>query len=173
MLATALSLGGPCAIRYPRGRGPGTALLEGPLEPLPVGKAQVLSRGRDVTLVGLGSMVTTALEVAELLEAEGLSVGVVNARFAKPLDTAFFHQLAAECRLVVTLEENVVQGGFGQAVRSLVEEVQEPAKVLNLGLPDQFITHGSRSELLAEVQLDPGSVAQAVLKRLGESGEPS
>jgi 1-deoxy-D-xylulose-5-phosphate synthase len=171
MLATALKLDSPVAIRYPRGRGPGQPVVEGRIEPLEIGKAEVLRGRGQVAIVALGSMVETALAAADQLETMGIGTRVINARFAKPVDEDLYRELAGKVDLMVTLEENVLSGGFGQAVRSTVAEVGRCAEVLTLGIPDRFVTHGSKSELLAEIGLDADSVAKSVAEAVRRIGE--
>jgi 1-deoxy-D-xylulose-5-phosphate synthase len=101
----------------------------------------------------------------------GIGTRVINARFAKPVDEDLYRELAAKVDLMVTLEENVLSGGFGQAVRSTVAEVGRCAEVLTLGIPDRFVTHGSKSELLAEIGLDADSVAKSVAEAVRRIGE--
>lgn len=165
MLKTAVEMDRPAAIRYPRRTGLGVSLAE-PISSLEVGKAEVLRRGNDVLMVAIGTMVKTAEEAAELLEKEGILATVVNARFAKPLDEKQITSLAQEHPLLVTLEENAVAGGFGQAVlRTVVSKgVLTPAIVL--GINDEFVEHGSTEILLEKLGLDAEGVAEAVASRL-------
>lgn len=160
MLATALALDGPAALRYPRGAGPQRGLDE-PLEPLGIGKAEVLREGRDVAILALGSMVPAALEAADMLAGEGLAAAVVNARFAKPLDAELICDLARSCGGLVTVEENTAVGGFGGGVVELVAERGLRVPVRVLGLPDSFVAHGDRQRLLSECGLDAAGIAQA------------
>ncbi|MCX7598081.1 MAG: 1-deoxy-D-xylulose-5-phosphate synthase [Armatimonadetes bacterium] len=160
MLATALALDGPAAIRYPRGAGPQRGLVE-PVEPLEVGRAQVLREGGDVAILALGAMVPAALEAADTLAAEGIEATVANARFAKPLDAELLCELADRCSGIVTVEENAAAGGFGSGVMELLAArgFQVPVRVL--GLPDSFVPHGDRQQLLRECGLDAAGIAQA------------
>lgn len=167
MLATALSLDGPAAIRYPRGAGPQQGLDE-PLGPLEIGKAEVLREGQDVAILALGTMVQPALEAAEILTAEGIAATVVNARFAKPLDAELICDLARRCGALVTVEENAAAGGFGSGVVELVAEQRAAIPLRVLGLPDSFVPHGDRQRLLAECGLDATGIAQAC-RELAES----
>jgi 1-deoxy-D-xylulose-5-phosphate synthase len=120
MLKTALNLPGPSVIRYPRGAGTGVA-LDTSTHLLPIGKGDVLRDGDDVTLLGIGYGVSVALEAAELLAKQGVSAGVVNARYAKPLDRDFLLEVSRRAPLLVTVEENTLVGGFGDAVREALE----------------------------------------------------
>lgn len=170
MLATAISLGQPAAIRYPRGNGYGVP-LDQKLAPLPVGKAEVLQEGPDGALLALGSMVVPALEAAALLEEQhGIRLSVVNARFVKPLDAAVVLELAGKYGTLVTLEENALQGGFGTAVLELLEEHGlSGIRVLRLGYPDSYIPQGEQHELRAMLGLDPAGISVSVRSFLSGS----
>jgi len=167
MLATAIELGAPAAIRYPRGNGYGVP-LDQTLTPLPVGKAELLREGSDGVLLALGSMVVPALEAATMLEEQhAIRLTVVNARFVKPLDSALFLELAAKCGILVTLEENALQGGFGTAVLELLEEHDlSGTRVLRLGYPDSYIPQGEQHELRAILGLDPAGISVSVRRFL-------
>jgi 1-deoxy-D-xylulose-5-phosphate synthase len=157
MLATALVLDGPAALRYPRGlAAPFAPLAE--IEPMAVGRGVVLQEGADVALVGIGTGVGLARDAAELLAAEGTPPTVVDARFVKPLDTELLLRLAVGHRRIVTIEENVLAGGFGSAV---LEALGSGVDVVRLGLPDAFVPHGDRGRVLADVGLTAQSVAAA------------
>ena len=170
MLATAIALGQPAAIRYPRGNGYGVP-LDQTLHPLPVGKAEVLRKGNDGALLALGSMVFPALEAAAMLEEQhGMRLTVVNARFVKPLDAALILELAGEFGTLVTLEENALQGGFGTAVLELLEERGlSGTRVLRLGYPDSYIPQGEQHELRAMLGLDPAGISASVRSFLSPS----
>ncbi len=160
MLATALELPGPSAIRFPRGAGPGVSAPEVP-EPLEVGEAEVLTEGGDLLILALGAPVTRALEATEHLAEEGLSATVVNARFAKPLDAELICHLAARTRRVVTIEENALSGGFGSAVVELLaDRGLNGVSVHRLGLPDRFVAQGDTEALLTECGLDVASIIE-------------
>jgi len=161
MLATALSLDGPAALRYPRGlAAPFTRLEE--IEPLEVGAGVVLQEGADVALVGIGTGVGIAREAAQLMAAEGAAPTVVDARFVKPLDTGLLQRLAAAHRRLVTVEENTLTGGFGSAV---LEAVGSGVDVVRVGLPDAFVPQGERTRVLADVGLTAQAVAHAARAR--------
>lgn len=167
MVWTGLELGAPAAIRYPRGEGAGLPTDEA--RALPIGKAEVLRPGDAVAVLALGTMVEPALAAAGLLAGQGIEACVVNARFVKPLDGELICQLANETGLVVTVEENTVAGGFGSGVAELLDESGIRAPVLRLGLPDRFIGHGPREQLLADVGLEPSAMAEQIA-RLVASG---
>jgi len=163
MLATAIALGGPATIRYPRGNGYGVP-LEQNLHPLPIGQAEILRDGADGVVLALGSMVYPAMAAASQLEKEsGIRLTVVNARFVKPLDSSLILQLARKYKALVTLEENVLQGGFGTAVLELLEEQGlNDTRVLRLGYPDSYIPQGEQHELRAMLGLDQSGIAASV-----------
>ena len=152
MLYTGFQLNQPAAVRYPRCQGPGVA-LEREMRALPVGKAEIRRRGRELALLAFGGMVGVAEAVAKRLGAT-----VVNMRFVKPLDEAMVVQMAAEHRWLVTLEENVVAGGAGGAVNECLAARGIEVPVRHIGLPDRFVEQGERAELLAECGLDAGGV---------------
>jgi 1-deoxy-D-xylulose-5-phosphate synthase len=163
MLHTALELGtGPAAIRYPRGEAVGVALPTAP-ERIPVGTGEILREGERVALLGYGTGVQQALGAAELLADRGLDVTVADARFAKPLDTGLIAQLAAEHDLLVTLEEGVLQGGFGTAVwEELSDGPLAATRILRIGLPDRYVTHGAPKLLHEEVGFTPERIAERI-----------
>jgi 1-deoxy-D-xylulose-5-phosphate synthase len=156
MLYTGFLLDGPAAVRYPRGTGPGVA-VERELEALPIGKAQVRRRGKGIAFLAFGPMVAPATVVAEQLDAT-----LVNMRFVKPLDEETVLSLAEEHDLLVTVEENAVQGGAGSAVNECLLAHDRPCSVLNLGLPDRFIEQGSRGDMLRDAGLGPDGILAAL-----------
>jgi 1-deoxy-D-xylulose-5-phosphate synthase len=160
MLYTGFLHDGPAAVRYPRGKGPGTEVQE-EMQALPIGRGECLRQGREVALLCFGAPLAAAREVAETLDAT-----LVNMRFVKPLDEELVLKMAAEHRLLVTVEDNVVAGGAGSAVNECLAAHGRSAEVLNLGLPDGFLEHGSREELLAEAGLDAAGIQAAVETRL-------
>ncbi|MBA3865288.1 MAG: 1-deoxy-D-xylulose-5-phosphate synthase [Solirubrobacterales bacterium] len=167
MLHTAIAHEGPAALRYPRGAGEGVEL---PAEPelIPIGRGEILAEGERVALLGYGYGVTVAQEAAAILAEHGLQVTVADARFAKPIDGELAVDLAREHELVVTIEENVLPGGFGSAVLEHLEDAfadgpGERARVLRVGLPDRYVTHGKPELLRAEAGLTGQSVADRVL----------
>ncbi|HVQ58387.1 MAG TPA: transketolase C-terminal domain-containing protein, partial [Solirubrobacterales bacterium] len=167
MLHTAVAHDGPAALRYPRGAGEGVELPAKP-ELIPIGRGEVLAQGERVALLGYGYGVAVALEAAAILADHGLRVTVADARFAKPLDGELTERLARDHELVVTIEENVLPGGFGSAVLehledAFAEDPAERARVLRIGLPDRYVTHGKPALLRAEVGLTGESVAERVL----------
>ena len=163
MLQTAYEHPGPAMVRYPRGVGPGVA-VEKELKTLPIGRGEYRRRGRRIALLAFGSMLAPALEAAGRLDAS-----VANMRFVKPLDESLVLELAGGHELLVTLEENVVQGGAGSAVNEFLARVQQPVRVLNLGLPDHFIEHATTAEQLQEAGLDAAGIVAAVTETLADT----
>ncbi len=170
MLHTALEIPESCAVRYPRGAACGVPYretLESP-ELLDTGKAEVLSTGSDAAILAVGSTVYPALKASEILSAEGISCGVVNARFVKPFDQEVVARLTKTVPLLV-VEENVAAGGLGEAVRSFAAGVSGHREVATLSLPDAFVQHGSQSELRKLAGLDAESIAGGVRCLLKET----
>jgi 1-deoxy-D-xylulose-5-phosphate synthase len=161
MMYTAMLQDGPSAIRYPRGTGPGVAVKKIPVA-LEVGKAEVLRDGRDVAIFALGTMVADAEKLAKLLEREGQSVAVINARFAKPVDDACVAKYALKCGLIVTMEDHVLAGGFGSAVLESLNMQEIDVPVIRVGWPDEFIEHGKVESLREKY----GLTAEAALERV-------
>jgi 1-deoxy-D-xylulose-5-phosphate synthase len=171
MLHTAvLHEDGPIALRYPRGEAEGVPLPDRP-RAIEIGRGELLREGERVALLGYGYGVSLALGAAELLaEEHGLSATVADARFAKPLDAGLMERLTADHDLLVTVEENVLAGGFGSAVLEQLAEREQAggARVVRLGLPDRFVTHGKPALLREEVGLTPEAVAARVAEAVLE-----
>ncbi len=165
MLYTAIKHQGPVAVRYPRGAGVGVS-LDWELEELPIGKAEVLRKGEDLLILAVGNMVYPALEAASLLEEQGLSAAVVNARFVKPLDEELIVEMARRIGRVLTVEENTLHGGFGSAVLETLAAQGVLVPVKRLGLPDIFIEHGAPQILRAKYGLSPEGIYQKALELL-------
>lgn len=168
MLFTMVEHHGPVAMRYPRGNGIGISLDRDP-QLLEIGKAELLRDGGEVAIVAYGSMVHPSLQAAENLSKDGIEATVVNARFAKPLDSGLLLALARTKRLIVTVEEAYLAGGFGAAVLELLEEngLQDKVRVVRMGVPDRIVTHGDAKLLLAKYGLD----ADGIYTRVKESFE--
>ncbi|MBX9631086.1 MAG: 1-deoxy-D-xylulose-5-phosphate synthase [Burkholderiales bacterium] len=160
MLYTAFTLDTPTAVRYPRGSGPGVTPAPG-MTALPVGKGEIKRRGQRVAILAFGSMVKPALDAAEVLDAT-----VVNMRFVKPLDEALVAEIAAGHELIVTVEENALDGGAGSAVLEALAGARIERHVLQLGLPDRFVEHGDHALLLKQCGLDSAGIVQSVQSRL-------
>jgi len=156
MLYTAFMLDTPAAVRYPRGTGPGTP-IDRSMQAIPVGRGEIRRRGERIAILAFGSMVRPALEAGEALNAT-----VANMRFIKPLDEALIAELAASHNMLVTVEENVVQGGAGSAVLETLVRKRIEIPVLQLGLPDQFVEHGDPAVLLKQCGLDGEGVLRSV-----------
>lgn len=159
MVLTAVNHEGPAAIRYPRGNGYGVDMSAEPRQ-LKVGKAEVLREPGEVAILAYGSMVYPAMRAAENLEKDGIDAGVINARFVKPLDSELILALAQSCRMIVTVEEAYLAGGFGSAVMELLEEngLADKIKVVRMGVPDRIVTHGDPKLLLAKFGLDADGI---------------
>ena len=168
MLITALSLDGPAALRYPRGTAAGVPLTDD-VQPLPLGKGEILREGGDVCFLAVGSMTANALQAAELLAADGIAAEVVNMRFVKPLDRELLLEAAGHVKLLVTVEENVLAGGFGSAVLECLADAGRTVPLLRLGIPDRFVPQGDRSLLWEECGLLPYQMAARVRERLGRT----
>jgi 1-deoxy-D-xylulose-5-phosphate synthase len=158
MLSTGFHLKGPAAVRYPRATGTGV-VIDPELALLPVGKAEVRRTGRGIAILAFGTLLDTALIVGDELNAT-----VVNMRFVKPLDRDLVLELGHTHELLVTVEENALQGGAGSAVLECLAAASLPVACLNLGLPDRFIEHGERTELLTECGLDAEGMRRAILR---------
>ncbi len=154
---------GPIAMRYPRGNGYGVPLMEEGWEALPIGKGELLRQGDDVLLVGFGSMVYPAMQVAEILSEHGIEATVVNARFAKPLDTELILPLAKQIGRVVTLEEGCLIGGFGTAVAEALLDADVVVPVKRLGVPDILVDHAEPNESKAALGLTTPQMAEQIL----------
>jgi 1-deoxy-D-xylulose-5-phosphate synthase len=166
MLFTMIEHVGPAAMRYPRGNGVGVAIDREP-QLLEIGKGEILRDGGEVAIVAYGSMVHPSLQAAENLAKDGMETTVVNARFVKPLDAELLLALARTKRLIVTVEEAYLAGGFGSAVLELLEEngLQDRVRLVRMGIPDRLVTHGDPKLLLAKYGLD----ADGIYTRVRES----
>ena len=164
MLATAVNSGTPMALRYPRGAGYGV-VMDAELKTLKIGKGELLLEGKDVCIVAIGSTVYPALQAAEFLKQAGISAGVVNARFVKPLDADLIMSVARSTGCIVTVEENALQGGFGSAVLELLNDNGlQDVRVKRLGIPDFYVEHGSQAQLRKDLGIDAEGIAASVQK---------
>ena len=152
MLTTAVRASGRCAVRYPRGTGPGVP-TEKTLGELAIGKGEIRRRGKKIALLAFGSMLTPALQAAEELDAT-----VANMRFVKPIDRELIAELAREHSLLISIEENMLIGGAGSEVARILDEIGQSVSFIRMGLPDHFIDHGDQTRLLAEVGLDKAGI---------------
>ena len=156
MLDFAMDYKAPFAIRYPRGtayRG-----LKEFMQPISYGKGEMLYEEEDIALLAVGSMVSTGEHVREKLKEEGYSCTLANARFVKPFDKELVERLAKNHRLIVTMEENVLQGGFGLPVTAYIHEHYPQVKVLNIAIPDAYVEHGNVSVLREGLGIDSDSI---------------
>src|SRR5581483_4313914 len=169
MLQFALSHNGPASLRYPKAN---LEKIERGAVPVELGQAEVFEWGSDGIFFAFGSLFPTCVKAAEKLRQEGLDIGVVNARFAKPLDKSTVLRAVEELPLVVTVEEGTLEGGFGSAVLEAANSAGlDTRHVLRLGIPDRFIEHGERAELLADLGLDVNGLCQSVRHALEKRGE--
>ena len=161
MLKTALSFNGPISVRYPRGSGVGVDITE-PMHELPIGKAEVLREGTELCFWAIGSMVQSAVQAADKLKEQGIDAGVVNMRFAKPLDKELLLEHAKRYGKIVTLEEGVLAGGVGSEVLEILDDagLLQQCAVLRLGIPDEFVTHGDKKLLFRDLGLDTDAIVQ-------------
>jgi len=156
MLYTGFKHQGPAAVRYPRGKGPGKPVEAG-MTALPIGKAELVTKGARVAILAFGTTLGPAREVATRIGAT-----LVNMRFVKPMDADLTIEMARSHQLLVTVEDNAVAGGAGSGVNELVLAAGESVQILNIGLPDRYIEHGSHADCLAEAGLD----AHGILKQI-------
>jgi len=162
MLEFAVRLDKPVAIRYPRAA---VYKSDYPSRPLEIGRAEVLKEGKDFVLIALGSMIEASLGAVELLEKEGLKGTLINARFIKPLDIDLFKAVASRVKFIFSAEEGIIDGGFGSAIS---EAINLP--VIKIGLPDEFIPHGTRAVLLEKYGLTAKGIADKILSTVRFSG---
>ena len=160
-------LSGPVAIRYPRESVP-TEMKENIL-PIEWGKWETDTVIRDITILAVGTMVNTSVKARQLLSKHGLDISIVNARFVKPLDTDMLQKIRQQAKVLITVEENALRGGFGQAVSEYLLSNNYKGKFKAIGIPDKFITHGNRDQLLEEINLTPESVAEQVMGMVEKS----
>jgi len=163
MMATGITSGSPSFVRYPRGEGVGVKRKDKPV-PLEIGKAEILRKGTTCSIWAIGDFVQTALHIADhLLEKYGIKISVVNARFIKPLDEENLLKHAESHQYIVTLEDNVLMGGFGSSILEVFEKNNTSIAVKRFGWPDQFIEHGnSVHELRSKVGLDQESLTKSI-----------
>jgi 1-deoxy-D-xylulose-5-phosphate synthase len=163
LLYTAVKCGRPMAVRYPRGTGVGVK-LDTELHTIPIGKGEIVRQGEDVAILAIGVTVPAALEAAQELAPKGIEATVVNARYAKPLDSELILSLAGHTKRMVTVEENTLSGGFGSGVIELLQESGiNDVQVKSLGIPDEFVEQGSQAILRSKYGLDAEGIARQVL----------
>lgn len=171
-MKTALEHDGPFAYRYPRGNGEGLSLAQ-PVEPLPIGKGEVVREGQEATLFAIGNMVAEAMGAAEILAPQGIDLRVVDARFIKPLDEELILTLARKSPLIVTAEENALQGGFGSAILELLADNGISLPVIRIGIEDQFVEQGTQPELRQRIGIDAASIAARISAAMETARESS
>ena len=164
MIETAVDHDGPIAIRYPKGGAVSVPSI--PAEPIEIGRAERISDGDDVTMIAVGRMVEIAEKAANDLAERGVSAGVVNARWVKPLDSRIL-EWTSQASHVVTLEDNVLAGGFGAAVMEAFAAAGLSKKFTSIGVPDKFLPFGTASDVMEFAQMDPDSVVERILLALG------
>ena len=162
MLKTAIYSGIPISFRYPRGAGVGIA-LDTEIKTLEIGKGELLAEGSDLYIIAIGATVYPALQAAEILLKHGIRAGVINARFIKPLDAELILAVADSCGKIVTVEENLLQGGFGSAVLELLNDnKRNNVAVKRIGIPDRYIEHGPQSQLRRDIGIDAEGIAATI-----------
>jgi 1-deoxy-D-xylulose-5-phosphate synthase len=167
MLKTAVEYGGPVSVRYPRGEGIGVPLDDVPI-PIEIGKGEIIHEGADLAIIAIGSTVYPALAAAVKLESEGISATVINSRFVKPLDRDLLCDTASSLKKIITVEENVLQGGFGSAVLELFQETGiSDVTVKRLGINDEFIEQATQAELREKIGIDEKGITEAARKLMG------
>ena len=167
MLKTSVYHPGPSCLRYPRGNGLGVDMDE-EISEIEVGKGEVIKDGKDMAIIAFGSMVDPSMKAATMLEEKGLSVAVINARFAKPIDKDLVTEYAKKTGCIVTTEEHSVQGGFGSAVLEALQDFDEniPLKTKCIGVPDTVIEHGAPGLIKDDLKLDPEGIFETILSFL-------
>ena len=163
MMKFAVGFNGPIAVRYPRG----TAYdgLEEFREPIELGKSEMIYEGSEVALVSLGSMMETAMNVRTKLQNKGINCTLVNARFAKPIDTEMLCKLTENHRIIVTLEENIATGGFGEAVMNYLDSISFSGSIIKINIPDCFVEHGGVDILKKKIGIDSETVISKILEK--------
>jgi 1-deoxy-D-xylulose-5-phosphate synthase len=161
MIDFALSFPGPVSIRYPKATAEDAGqLADRDRTPMELGRAEVFDWGRDGVIIACGTLLTNCLKAAAQLRHEGLEIGVINARFIKPLDTETILKALETCPFALTVEEGALMTGFGSAVLEAASDAgANAANVMRLGIPDRYIEHGERNELLADLRLDAAGIA--------------
>jgi 1-deoxy-D-xylulose-5-phosphate synthase len=167
MLRHALTLPGPASVRYPKANLEAVPRPAGRVQPIATGRAEVLDWGEDGCFVAFGTLLTNCVAAAKLLKAEGLHIGVINARFAKPIDRETILKAIETLPAVVTVEEGTLEGGFGSAVLEACNTAGiDSRNLVRSGIPDRFIEHGDRNELLSDLGLDAQGLADAMRRKV-------
>lgn len=171
MFSTALTLSGPVAIRYPRGVGLGVS-VDAPGQPFPVGRGTLLQHGQDLAVIGIGRGTTIGRELVELLAQHGITASLADARFVKPLDKQLISDLACTHKYLVTIEDNVLSGGFGSAVLETLQEERLQVDLLRIGIPDEFVEHGKVDILFEYLDMNPEAIMDSIINRWPELVQP-
>lgn len=162
MIKFAVSFNGPIAVRYPRGEAYDE--LKEYRMPVCYGKSEWIFHESGIVLFALGSMVKTAVEVRRQLKEQGYSCSLINARFAKPLDTEMLLEVMSDHKLIVTMEENVINGGFGEHITEFYNQSEtDEIHILNIAIPDEYVEHGNLEILRKEVGLDPDTIVKRTI----------
>jgi len=162
MLYTGFKLNQPAAVRYPRGIGPGVKVQK-EMTQLPIGKAEIRHKGKDIAILAFGTMVQPCERVGEEINAT-----VINMRFVKPMDESLIINICENHQLIITVEENVIQGGAGSAVNEVVAAYGVERVIVNHGLPDRLIQHGTRDDMLRDAGLDYKGILDFVMAQISE-----
>ena len=160
MMDLSLDIDGPCAIRYPRGNA--YYINKGSYEPIKIGTYELLEEGEDVLILAIGNMVAKALEVREILLKDGINPTIVNARFLKPMDESLLNKVISKHNKVITIEDNVVSGGFGSRINKFIIDNNYNVKIENIGIPDKFVEHGSVDELFEVIGMTSTQIANRI-----------
>ncbi|MFR6332100.1 MAG: transketolase C-terminal domain-containing protein [Eisenbergiella sp.] len=166
MMKFAVGFGAPIALRYPRGEAyDGLAAFRAPIE---YGRSEMIYEEKDIAVLAVGSMVKTAEKVYAQLKLEGRFCTLVNARFVKPVDEDMIRKLVHTHKLLVTMEENVESGGFGERVRTFADDNGLPVRILSIAVPDEYVEHGNVDLLKQEIGIDSDSILKRIHEVLGE-----
>lgn len=166
MMRFAIGYDGPVALRYPRGEA--SEIFAEYRAPVEAGKSEIIQDGEEVVLLSVGNMMDEAAKAAELLRTQGICPGLVNVRFLRPLDEEMLHALAAKYPVFVTLEENVLSGGYGEAVSAFLHREGYANRLLSFGIPDCFVEHGSVEWQRQQMGIDAASIAGRILEKVRE-----
>ena len=166
MMHFAMEYDGPAAMRYPRGEA--SEVISDCRPPIEIGRSEKIRDGKEVVLLSVGNMMDEAVKALELLKEQGISAGLVNVRFLRPIDEEMLHELAERYPLLVTLEENVLSGGYGEAVSAFLHRNGYASRLLTLGIPDCFVDHGSVDWQRKEMGIDAASIAGRILEKVRE-----
>ncbi len=170
MLYSATSYEGPSAIRYPRGEGTGVQIDKGAFDYIEKGKSELINEGQDVAIIALGSMVEPAVEAAERLAKCNIEAAVINARFAKPIDEELLMSVIKDKKLIITVEENAIKGGFSEEIAFLMEKEKITKPLVRIGIDDCFVEHGPQSLLREQSGLSAEKIAEVIKQRISDAG---